>query len=106
MADYKIKVSIEEMEATINKFETCKAEMAAAYGQMSAEVLSLNSTWNGEASQAFVDRFSELTANLKTSDATVDQAVNGLKAAIEIYSETEADNAEGFSSMTDASPFG
>ena len=105
MADYKIKVSVEELESTISKFQSAKEQLTTAYGQMAAEVMALNSSWNGVASEAFVNRFSELTANIKTSDATMEQSIQGLKTAAQIYEEVTSEVSNVWSGATDASPF-
>ncbi|MBR6668673.1 MAG: WXG100 family type VII secretion target [Clostridia bacterium] len=105
MSEYRLKVSVEEMQETIGKFTNAKDQLAAAYGQMAAEVMALNSSWNGQASEAFVNRFSELTANIKTSDATMEQAITGLKTAAEIYEEVTADVSGMWSGAAEANPF-
>ena len=101
----RINVSIEELQNTITKFNSCKDQLAAAYGQMAAEVMAVNSSWNGTASEAFMERFGELTANIKTSDATIDQAVKGLQVAVEEYSKAEETASSMRGNMTDANPF-
>lgn len=105
MADIRIKVNTDELRAAMDKFNTCKAEMAAAYGQMSTEVMALNATWDGEASTAFMERFSELVVNIRTSDATIEQAVNGLKTAVDIFDNTENDVSTHGQNMTEAPSF-
>lgn len=105
MSDYRIKVTTSELRDAINKFNTCKDELAMAYGQMSTEVLALNSTWNGDASVAFVDRFSEMVTNIRTSDATIEQAVKGLQVAADEYDAAEEETSGWLESMPDASPF-
>lgn len=94
MSEIKIVVDVEKLQETVTKFQSCKDQLAAAYGRMSVEVLAVNSTWNGIASSAFIERFSELAANLRTSDPTVEQAIAGLKKAAGIYKQVE----EGVSS--------
>lgn len=101
----RINVSIDELNAAITKFNNCKQEMSAAYGQMATEVLALGSTWNGAASEAFINRFGELTTNIRTSDATIEQAVQGLQTAVEEYTKAEQEASQLLGSMTDASPF-
>ncbi|MBE5801778.1 MAG: WXG100 family type VII secretion target [Clostridiales bacterium] len=101
----RINVSIEELSNTISKFSTAKEQLAAAYGQMATEVMALNSSWNGAASEAFVNRFSDLTNNIRTSDATMEQSIAGLKTAVEEYTRAEEEASSLLGSMTDASPF-
>lgn len=105
MAGERIKVTTAELRQAIAKFNTCKAEMAAAYGQMSTEAMVLNGSWDGEASQAFMDRFSELVANIRTSDATIEQAVKGLETAAQAYEEAEEANVSSGDGMAEAPSF-
>ena len=108
MATIRILVTEDKFDEAIAKFQTCKDQFAAAYNQMSTEILALNSTWNGPASEAAVEQFSQLIANLRTSDATVEQAVTGLKKAAEIYRNTHNAVVEWWDGIAEvsASPFG
>lgn len=102
-----IKADIPALQNAISKFRTCKDQLATAYGQMATEAMSLDATWNGEANAAFMDRFAELTANIRTSDATIDQAVTGLQTAVDEYTEAENLASSMLDGMTEAtSPFG
>lgn len=105
MSEIRIKVTSDELRRTMNKFNTCKEEMAQAYKQMSVEAKALSSTWEGEASQAFMNRFDELIANISTSDATIEQAVAGLEAAAQAYEKAESGNVKIGQNMRKASRF-
>ena len=105
MADYRIKVSVEELKATIARFRTCKDELQNAYQRMDSAVTVLNSSWNGEASEAFFNKYGELARNVHTSDPTMEQAIIGLEKAAEIYEETEATASAIGEGMTDAPAF-
>ncbi len=105
MAMDRIVVNVEELRTAIAQFERCKSELANAYGAMASEVLSLSSSWKSPASQAFVAQFADLQNNIKTSDGTIEQAVNGLKTAAEVYEEVLDETGAMFENMTDASPF-
>lgn len=105
MSEVRIKVDVEKLRETIGKFQNCKDQLATAYNQMSTEVMALNSSWNGPASEAFVEKFSELVANIRTSDPTIEQAVAGLKEAAEIYDEVESDVTGSWDGAAEASAF-
>jgi len=105
MSEIRIKVTSDKLRQAMNRFNTCKEEMAQAYRQMSSEVKALSSTWEGEASQAFMSRFDELIANISTSDATIDQAVAGLEAAAQAYENAESGNVKIGQNMRKASTF-
>jgi len=53
-----------------------------------------------------MSRMSELVANIRTSDGTVEQAVQGLQVALDTFREAEATASSLLSSMEDVSPFG
>ena len=105
MAGERIKVTSSELRQAIAKFNTCKSEMQNAYSQMAMEVMALNSSWDGEASQAFMEQFSELIANIRTSDATIEQAVKGLEVAANVYEEVEETNIGIGDSVMEAPAF-
>lgn len=105
MSEVKITVDVEKLRETVTKFQSCKEQLATAYGQMSTEVLAVNSTWNGAASDAFVDRFSELAANIRTSDATIEQAIVGLKNAAAIYEQVAGEVSSDWSGASESSGF-
>lgn len=105
MAGERIKVTSAELRQAIAKFKVCQQEMAAAYGQMSMEAMTLNSSWDGEASQAFMEQFSELITNIRTSEPTIEQAVKGLETAAQAYEEAEELNASIGESMPEPPSF-
>lgn len=105
MAGERIKVTSDELRQAIAKFNMCKEEMAQAYGQMSTEVMVLNGSWDGEASQAFMDRFTELVTNIRTSDETIEQAVESLEKAAQAYELAEEQNTAIGEGVPDAPPF-
>lgn len=106
MAGFQVtKVNYAALETAISNFKARKAELADAYEKMATESMALGSTWKSPASQAFMDRMSDLIANLKTSDGTVEQAVQGLQTALDTYREAE-ETAQGLlNAMADVSPF-
>lgn len=106
MAGFTVtKVNYAALESGISKFNTCKAELADAYMKMSTEAMALCNTWKSPASQAFMNRMSELIANIKTSDATIEQAVQGLQTALETFREAENMTTSLLSNMAEVSPF-
>ena len=53
----------------------------------------------------FFDRCSQLIANIRTSDATIEQAVEGLEKAAGIYEAVENENLNLGEGMTQAPEF-
>ena len=99
------KVNYAAIESGISKFNTCKAEAADAYQKMATEAMALCNSWKSPASQAFSSRMSELIANIRTSDATIQQAVQGLQTALDTFREAESTAQSLLSSIEDVSPF-
>lgn len=89
MAMARIKVKSDALEQAIRKFNTCKDALADAYRQMKNAVNQVDASWQGDASQAYIAKFNEIYANLQTSDATVQQAADGLQTALDQYTEVE-----------------
>lgn len=88
MADI-IRVSTEEIREAVSRYETCKAQLQTAYLQMSNAVRVVDGSWNGDASEAFKARFNEMYKNLEQTEAKVQDAVDELKSAADIYNEVE-----------------
>lgn len=105
MANIRIKVTTDELRQAISKFNTCRQEMTQAYSQMAMEAMSLNSSWNGEASRTFMDQFSEMINNIRTSEPTIEQAVKGLEVAAREYRIAEGENITDGNNMKEGSPF-
>lgn len=106
VSDARITVTEEAFQAALSQFNSCKGNFSNAYLQEIAAVFSLDSTWNGDASEAFKGKFNELVEKLKTSDQTMDKAIADLQQALNLYSEVNADASSMFSAMTDTTdPF-
>lgn len=107
MANDRITSSEEEFNAAVTQFNTCKQSLQNAYLQMSNAVLQLDSTWNGEASEAFKTQYGKLSKNLQTSDATIDTAINDIKKVIAGHQEVTDDIVSVFDATSDTTdPFG
>ena len=88
MADI-IKVSSEAMRAAVSKFKSCQQELENAYLTMSNAVRTVDTTWNGDASEAFKSQFDALYKNIEQTEAKVQDAVDEVSKAAEIYDEAE-----------------
>ncbi len=89
-ANDQIISSKEAFMAAMSKFENCKNALQNAYLTMQSAVFTLDSTWNGDASEAFKSQFLKLSNNLKTSDGTIETAVNDIKMVVAGHEEVEA----------------
>lgn len=106
MANDRITSSAEAFSAAVSQFNNCKDALQNAYLQMTSAVFTLDSTWNGEASEAFKAQFLKLSNNLKTSDGTIDTAVKDIQMVVAGHEEMEAAASQLFSATSDTTdPF-
>ena len=88
MADV-LKVTPEELQSTANQFKTYQSNLQTAYLQMSDAVRSLDTTWNGEASEQFKTQFDAMYKNLSQTEQKMGDAIDELLKAFDIYTEAE-----------------
>ncbi len=98
MADM-IHVSTEELRTAVSKYNTLKGQLQMAYLQMSNAVRSVDSSWNGDASEAFKAQFDQLYKNIEQTEANVQDAVDELTRTAEIYDEIEQANLQQFANL-------
>ena len=88
MADV-LKVTPEELQATANQFKSFQQNMQTAYLTMSDAVRSLDTTWNGDASEQFKAQFDGMYKNLSQTEQKMGDAIDELLKAHDIYQEAE-----------------
>ena len=105
MADI-IHVDTGAMRSAAVKFKSCQQEMENAYLTMSNAVRELDSTWNGEASEAFKNQFNDLYKNIEQTEAKVEDAATEITQAAELYDVQEDELTGTFSGLdVGTSPF-
>lgn len=106
MANDRINASAEAFEQAVSQFNSCMSELQNSYLQMTSAVFTLDTTWNGEASEAFKNQYNELFNNLKTSDATIEAAIKDIQMVIAGHEEINAEIGAMFDSAADTTdPF-
>lgn len=98
MADV-IHVSTDQLREAVNKYNTCKTQLQMAYLQMSNAVRTVDSSWNGDASEAFKNQFEQMYKNIEKTEAKVQDAVDELTKAAEIYDQIESTNQSTFANL-------
>lgn len=88
MADI-IHVSTDQLREAVSKYNTCKGQLQTAYLQMSNAVRVVDGTWNGDASEAFKAQFDLMYKNIEQTEAKVQDAVDEMTRAAEIYDDIE-----------------
>ena len=98
MADI-IHVSTDQLREAVSKYNTCKGQLQTAYLQMSNAVRTVDSSWNGDASEAFKAQFDQMYKNIEQTEAKVQDAVDEMTKAAEIYDEIEQMNQTTFANL-------
>lgn len=105
-SEVRITVSEEEFQNAISQFSTCKDNFTNAYLQEISAVFSLDSSWNGDASEAFKTQFNQMIDKLRTSDDTMESALTYLKNALTAYQNVTSEASNAFGAMEDTTdPF-
>lgn len=90
-----IKVNSTSMREKANSFKTVANSIKVFTNEMTAEVESLKSTWEGEAAEALVTKFRGLADNFDDIYQTIISYANFLEQAAENYDTTETANLQG-----------
>jgi len=105
MADI-LKVTPAELVDTAAKFKTYQNTLKVAYLTMSDAVRHLDASWNGEASETFKAQFDAMYANLSQTEEKMDDAIDELTKAHDLYEDVEAAvKAQADALETGTSPF-
>lgn len=106
MANDRIVSDVEAFEAAVSQFTNCQQSLQNAYLQMTQAVFTLDSSWNGEASEAFKAQYNDLSKNLQTSDGTIQTAIKDIQMVIAGHEEINAEIGAMFDSAADTTdPF-
>ncbi len=106
MAADVLKVTPEELRNTATQFKSNLQKMQTAYLQMSDAVRSLDTSWNGDASEQFKTQFDNMYKNLSQTEDKMNDAVDELTKAAGIYEQVENSNKSQMASLdVGTSPF-
>ena len=105
MADV-LKVSVEEMRTAVNSFKSQQNELKTAYLTMSNAIRKVDSSYDGDASEALKSQFDAMYKNIEQTEQKMQDAIDEVTKAAEIYEEAENSISQSFSSLdTGTSPF-
>ena len=85
----QLKVTPEELRAASSEFAAADGKVTNITSEMMALVTSLTSSWEGEASQAYINRFRTLEDSMQKIHNKILEHTNDLEEMARIYSETE-----------------
>ena len=102
-----IKVSTEEMQSTLNTFNTQKGAQMSAYESMKSTISGLAGGWMGEASSAFQGQFQTFYSNISQSEAKMADAVDELAKSADLFVGAEIEHLKSAASALEVgrSPF-
>ncbi len=86
----RILVNTEQIQATVQNYETAKERKLASIDAMIRAMADID--WEGQAFQSYKAKFEALVANLRTSELVMDDAIKELNVAIEEYIQAEQTN--------------
>jgi WXG100 family type VII secretion target len=98
MAD-SIRVSTDQIREAVSKYNTYKSQLQTAYLQMSSAVRTVDSSWNGDASETFKAQFDQMYKNIEQTEAKVQDAVDELTKTAELYDIQEQTNESTFANL-------
>lgn len=90
-----IKVNSTSMRDKANSFKTVANSIKTFTAEMTAEVESLRSAWQGESAETTVTKFKGLADNFEEVYNTIVAYANFLEQAAEAYDSAEAANVQG-----------
>ena len=106
MANDVIKVSTEEMEATIARYTSEKAKLMEALAICVKASSLLARSWAGPSFLICCEKMNKTFKNLHQSEKKADDAINELREVISIMEGAEKGNISSFSALdVGTSPF-
>lgn len=95
----QILVTPEELVGTATEFQTQGGKIQELTGQMMTIVTGLSSSWEGEASNAYIQKFKGLDDDIQKMIRMINEHVQDLQDMAEIYSRAEEGNIEDISGL-------
>lgn len=96
-----IKVNSAVMRDKAQSFTQVSSQIKNFTSEMTQQIDSLRSTWEGESAEALVNRFKGLTDNFETICKTITDYAQFLQTAAESYDAAENEIAQGAQSQRD-----
>lgn len=98
-----LNVTPEKLISTAQEFSASGQTVSSLTQQMTTLVKGLSSSWQGEASTAYVNKFNQLQDDIEKFNRMIQEHVNDLTEMARVYQEAESANVEVASRLpTDA----
>ncbi len=95
-----IKVSPQKLIATAEEFGSEGATMNDLVSQMINLVTSMSSSWEGDASTAYINKFRSFESDLQVLNRMIQEHVRDLEQMSNLYSTTEQSNADDAAALS------
>lgn len=89
-----ILVTPEQLESTANEFNGIMTQVQRLASSMTDQVNGLGAKWQGDASQAYINKFNQLNDDIAKLTAMINEHVTDLNEMAARYRSTEQENEE------------
>ena len=90
----QLLVTPEQLESTSNEFQSIGTQVASTTQQMLDVIQGLGSSWQGEASQAYLTKFQKHNEDIQQIKSMINEHVRDLQEMAGIYRKAEQTNEE------------
>ena len=87
-------VTPEQLTATSSEFSSVMQQVTSMTNEMMDIVHSLKSQWEGEASNAYQNKFDQLKDDIEKIDKMIKEHVNDLQEMAKVYQDAESANTD------------
>lgn len=99
MSDMNLKVTPAELEAKAADFKSVMTQTKSLTDDMMNDVTGLSSSWTGDASASYINKFRKLQTDMDTMGRMINEHVNNLTELAKEYTTTEKKNAAATESL-------
>lgn len=96
-----ILVTPAELTKTAEEFRSQGKRVADLTSGMISQVNSLSSAWEGEASAAFINKFSRFQEDMEQMNQMINEHIADLYQMAEIYDDTEQKNLDDIAALAE-----
>ena len=89
-----INVSTEQLRSTASEFSTLGQQVASLTSEMTNTDTGLSSAWEGEAAQAYINKFKGLDDDIQKMNRMIQEHVTDLNDMAQAYDEANSANVD------------
>lgn len=84
-----IRVSVPEMQITVEKYQASKNKLEDSFNAMDQALKILDTCWRGAAYEAFMATWRVTNGKIKHAEAKMADAIDELNASMQLFTENE-----------------